>query len=703
MLFYIILVSFHSQIKWHCILLEVTSTMAEDPLAEVENKRALLEENVATLRKTLQLWQKWSFEYEALKEEVDALPVGASASELKRVGHAFEGDVLNRKEIDELLGLDKGASRSAEQVSSLLSRRLDYVIQNVGTVQKQLDATELKLADMGSDEIPFVKQDDLLPVTEILEELDEEGNVVSSKLSRPGEETSGLVDVLKKAGIKDDDLHQSQEAGEGSAEAVKPSSIAATPDTSDKTVTTPPPSAASQIDEPQRKEVPTAKTKSVKFTEDTKPESQIPATSHKFSPKSPSPLSSQVSQSSPSQPEPSKTKVYTNFAPQNRVIELNDQDEEIGSTAPIIPIDESDEDAAMRREMLAYSMNEMGSIVAQLDLEESYYSNEDDEEDDDDDDEEEGDDYGTATDDEEETEFGMSTKGAMDEEYRKEMLELEARLGARYFENLGPQAAGEADGDGESVDVQQLATHTARVAVKDDEDMPKRPARPSTQEPSSVAAIATAGDTVPKAKKGVRFAEDLDVAPTPSKPLPTAPAPTRTPPTTSATPGVRDTILERTPTVSSTSAPPSPEAAPPKISRFKAGRAAAATKPPIPGISRLTTPTDSPILSKVVERAPAPPSTSTTPSEPDELDPEMLRKQVAEEYYKQRNRRIAKQGGFRQDVQDEQEMDYDADEYENGDVRDLVEEGEEGEEGEEEAPRKMSLFKKARLKRGQGW
>jgi len=674
----------------------------EDPLAEVENKRALLEENVAKLRKTLQLWQKWSFEYEALKEEVDALPTSASAKELKRVGHAFEGDVLNRKEINELLGLDKGTIRSAEQVSSLLSRRLDYVIRNVGTVQKQLDATELKLADIGSDEIPLVKQDDILPVTEILEELDEEGNVVSSKLSRPGEETSGLVDVLKKAGIKDDDLHESQEDGEGSAEAVKPSSLIA-PTTAEHTATTPrTTSTAVQIDEPQKEEVPTARTKSVTFAEDTKPESLIPAIPHKFFPKSPSPLSSQVSQPATSQPQSPKTKVYTNFAPQNRVIELNDEDQEIGSTAPIIPIDESDEDAAMRREMLAYSMNEVGSIVAQLDLEESYYSNEEDDEDDDD--QEEGDDYGTATDEEEEeTEFGMSTKSAMDEEYRKEMLELEARLGARYFENLGPQASGQqTHGDDEAVDVQQLAKHTARVAVKDDEDMPKRPSRPSTQEPSPIAPTPSAEAAVPKAKKGVRFAEDLDVASISSKPLATKPASTKTPSAPSATPGVRDIILERTPTLSTTAAPAAPEAPTLKVSRFKAARAAAAaTKPTTaPGISRLTTPTDSPILSRIVERAPAPPSTTTTPSEPDELDPEMLRKQVAEEYYKQRNRRIAKQGGFRQEVQDEQEMYNDADEYDNGDVRDLVEEGE---EEEEEAPKKMSLFKKARLKKGTGW
>lgn len=677
------------------------TTLADDFLIEIEEKRALLEKNVATLRKTLQLWQKWSFEYEALKEDVEALSANASAKQLKSVGEAFEGDVLNKKEINELLGLDKGISRSPEQVSSLLSRRLDYVQQNVGTVQKQLDATELKLADMGSDEIPLVQQDDILPVTEILEELDEAGNVLSGKLSRPGEETSGLVNVLRKAGLKDDDVPETDEQP-GNEEPPKSGNIASDPKTTHNTAdseTTPP-----TPQEQQKEEAISTRRKSVTFAEDTKGESTTTATSHKFSPKSPSPLSSQVLQPVLTQPDTSKTKVFTNFSPHNRVIELDDDDQEVGSQLPAIPIEESVEDAAMRREMLAYSMNEMGSIVAQLDLEESYYSNDD--EDDEDDEEEEGDEYGTATDDEEETEFGMSTKSAMDEEYRKEMLELESRLSARYFENLGPQATDVPNGS-EAVDVQQLAKHTARVAIKDDADMPKRPSRPSPEEPTPAIPQGPIEKGAPKTKKGVRFAEDLDVAPAPSKLAVKETLAVKSQPI-SATAGVRDTIIERAPNVSKPAIPSAPETTAPKVSRFKAARATAsaptqsasespgsATNTPS---SRLTTPADSPILSRIVERAPAP--SSIIPAEPDELDPEMMRRQVAEEYYKQRNRRIAKQGGFRQEVQEEQEMEDDADAYNGGGVRDVLEEDD---EEEDEQPKKMSLFRKARLRQGKGW
>ena len=40
-----------------------------------------------------------------------------------------------------------------------------------------------------------------LPLTEIIEELDESGNVISSKLDRPGGEAVNLLDALEKAGV----------------------------------------------------------------------------------------------------------------------------------------------------------------------------------------------------------------------------------------------------------------------------------------------------------------------------------------------------------------------------------------------------------------------------------------------------------------------------------------------------------------------
>ncbi|KAK5015784.1 hypothetical protein LTR16_012852, partial [Cryomyces antarcticus] len=77
--------------------------------------------------------------------------------------------------------------------------------------------------------------------------------------------------------------------------------------------------------------------------------------------------------------------------------------------------------------MLAYGLNEVGAVVAELDLEEFSDDPEDDF-----DDEDTGD-YDSSV--EEEDQYGRSTGKLVDEGYRKEMLELEKRLNARMVEN----------------------------------------------------------------------------------------------------------------------------------------------------------------------------------------------------------------------------------------------------------------------------
>jgi unconventional prefoldin RPB5 interactor 1 len=61
--------------------------------------------------------------------------------QLSAICSEYEGTLVTRKEVNELLG-----TRSAAQVVNLLDRRIDYVEQNVRTVQKQLEAAENKLA-----------------------------------------------------------------------------------------------------------------------------------------------------------------------------------------------------------------------------------------------------------------------------------------------------------------------------------------------------------------------------------------------------------------------------------------------------------------------------------------------------------------------------------------------------------------------------
>ena len=41
-----------------------------DSFADLEKHRVKLEQNVAKLRSSLQLWQAWEIEYEGMKEEI---------------------------------------------------------------------------------------------------------------------------------------------------------------------------------------------------------------------------------------------------------------------------------------------------------------------------------------------------------------------------------------------------------------------------------------------------------------------------------------------------------------------------------------------------------------------------------------------------------------------------------------------------------
>jgi hypothetical protein len=57
----------HSSVSNHTTTME---TAERDPMVDLEQHRLRLEETVAKLRKSLQHWQTWEFEYEALKEEI---------------------------------------------------------------------------------------------------------------------------------------------------------------------------------------------------------------------------------------------------------------------------------------------------------------------------------------------------------------------------------------------------------------------------------------------------------------------------------------------------------------------------------------------------------------------------------------------------------------------------------------------------------
>lgn len=305
-----------------------------------------------------------------------------------------------------------------------------------------------------------------------------------------------------------------------------------------------------------------------------------------------------------------------------RVIELDENDKEVASY-PVIPVEESAKDAALRREMLQYGLAEVNAVVAEIDLDEG-----DDSEFDDDhsgdypetDEEEE----------EEEDEFGRTLGKVIPDNYRKEMLELEKKLNARMMENVGPQPA-DVSAPGTADDIRRLVV------------------RPETSVEAPISTIPTAK------KRGVRFAQELDVslAPVPVRDLAGDQHHSSHSPTSKAP--LVDAIVERKSSPTDHAAPFSAGTKnPAKISRFKSSRsgpnAMISTKSTYSEVSGEAPPVlddkaTATLANLVVERK----ILEDGIVAPDEngLDPALLAREVVVEYNKQRNRRIQDQGGFK--------------------------------------------------------
>jgi unconventional prefoldin RPB5 interactor 1 len=524
------------------------ATPLKDSFLDLEKHRQLLEENIEKLRKSLLHWQIWEVEYEALKEEIESLGPQPSHERLLAIGREFDGKLVTQAELDDILGIK--APRSAGQVTNLISRRIDYVSQNVRTLEKQLEAAENKLTAATIISNPDVRNEEGLPITEIIEELDEGGNVISGRTETQGSARGQLQEVLEKAGIKDlPRIEQEPTTG-------KLSKASDTPD------------GSSQHDVSLDSGTMEASKKTLQFVDVAKegPETWKSETAQRIEA-----ITSSIKQSTLKSEE-----------------------------SPVIPENESVEDAALRKEMLQYGMSEVGAVVAELDMEEGS-------------DLTDGDaysDYDASSTDEDEDEFGRSTRQVVDDEMRQRMIELEEKLGLRMMQNVGPNPP---------INLGQHVT---------------------SESPDTVEAIKVS-ETV-KAKKGVRFAEKLDIAET----LPattTFESKTKVP---SKSP-LRD-IVERSPSTKEAEAAPP---ATPKLSRFKSSRGAKSPAQYTDEISQpqtnfiLAETTNKPLAETIVERE----TSASIPLEPDELDPALLHQEVVTEYHRMRNRMIQKQGGFMKD------------------------------------------------------
>ncbi|KAJ5267563.1 hypothetical protein N7478_010371 [Penicillium angulare] len=570
-------------------------------LDALEQRRLTLEDNILKLQKSLYHWRTWEAEYDGLRDEIKDLPSSATSEDLFAVGQDLGGSLVTEEELQTIIG-----TRSRGQVVDLLGRRIDYVKQNVATMEKRLRAAEDELSGLDESESVPTEGGADFPMREIMEELDEDGEVIASSVNAPGDQAPQLLEVLKKVGVEN--IPEKAGASEGSSK--------------DSSATV-------------------EKSSNAPNTETTKPQQNGISNIHTTVPETNGSQEDELDLSKP-------------------VSIVTEQDRQQLSTTDI---DESEEDARLRREMIEYGINEVGAIVAELELDEdaSDVSYEED--------------YTWATDeeDEEEDEFGR-TRTELTDDYHEQMRELESKLNARGMWNMGKD------------------TQTFPSEVQQEIQEPA----PANDVP--VEEIADSSSKGKKPKKRVAFADDLDIAPAPKAPqiqqIPDTERRTL-PPKPEPSP-LSDAIIERTDRVQDSKLTAS--APPKKASRFKSARStpssaetdtpakaaldvvptvadtrAAQTQvnathpttslPLFPAKSQEPKPFSAPISDSIEETytGPRPPEGKTLANklvereiapgaakapETEEVDEEMHRREIASEFYRMRNHMIQNNGGF---------------------------------------------------------
>lgn len=580
------------------------------------------------------------------------------------------------------------------------------VQENVKSVEKQLVLAEQQLELSEVRTRAEARDEDGLPVTEIREELDDEGNIICICLNhrplshwltfvtacsstRTGDTGPQVVEALRKAGVND--LSETLESLSSSSNSPKtrvkenqdesPAREMDVPqtDTEERQTTknevNRPPEQAAEMTFDKDKVRSLGRKKSVSFAEGTKTEDSTISRKRLphplFVKAKPAPYASKTETIAEVKAKTPEGQLSSLLHAESNILAsrgVSSSDPDFGT--PIIPDKESAEDAAMRRQMLQYNMQEVRSVVAEIELDEQGegstppYSSDEDE-----------DDYDSSVDEDEDA-HGRATNVLLSDEYIKEMQALGNRLNVSMIRNVGPEA-------------------TTATSYSDSSD------RKLTESRSDNDSVASS----PVPTKGVRFAEKVDI-----QEAPILKDSTNSSDATIASAGTAETTA---------SAPASGKK---KVSRFKSERASgsfAASRPPE---ADTTAAEDSRISSRVIEHTPASTLSSTgpflppaipssrpsrpiptgpsdrtlaeniierpytttanperIPREPDGFDPALLHQEATTEYHRQRNRMIYRQGGFLPKEEDEDEVLLDA-------------------EGEEQG-RKVSRFMAARLGR----
>ena len=462
-------------------------------LAQVEQARQKLEDQISKLRKSLQYWQTWEAEYDGFKGELETLDQASTSEDIIELASNFGGTTITEKEIKELLSFGHGSQRSHSQLLDTISKRVETGQKNADSITKQLDQAELEYDRLNSPNGTSTALEEK-PVMEIYEELDDQGNVVSSRLINANEDTSAL-----HATLGDD------------SRRVEPSDISR---------------SASQPLE-------------------TKKDAKLPL-----------PSGSSVRQSTAIQPPTGvsglKKPGLASLGGQ-RIYEL-DEDEKVVGSSIIPPITSTTDDIAQHRAEFLENANHLGPVVATMDLDDDIeFSDTDYLDEDEIDDEDEADRriIGYGAEDLKDTGWEMDEdREEFTQEYIKEMETLMRKYNEPVMTNVGPRDVG--------------------FPLAKELNPPVSKSNPPLHQPKPVEATKSV-DKPAKVHKGVRFAENLDIAADSSastdKPVEKTTIPFRSKASTSNS--ILSDIVERAPAPTTSTEGIGGNK---KISRFKASR-----------------------------------------------------------------------------------------------------------------------------------
>ncbi|KAK4692476.1 hypothetical protein P7C71_g4739, partial [Lecanoromycetidae sp. Uapishka_2] len=430
--------------------------VTRDSFVDLEKHRLQLEQNVAKLRSSLQHWQAWEIEYEGMKEDILGLGSDHTQAELVRRLKTIQNAVSQQPD-PEIEGSQLPASSSSEclhkdskQRPSTLKKRVSFAdgtkeeVTHAPTIVAPQDRSREEIAQI----IKQIQQEHYVGIREAIEAVPQ-SDLKSEKVTVAFGQKLSLLEKVRDKKLKSAKVYQQWKKGFLEQFDKENQALSEVQDVD--TLQEPPGAANIAVDPQERVTVP-ATSKSMGNGKKVVNGNIAPA--------------KMAENASNSQRETSTFNAINNLLDNTEIPKVKKPFD------PIIPANESPEDAALRRQMIQYNMDEVGAVVAELDLDEDNDSADEYSED--------GSDENSSVE-EDEDQFGRTKRRVLDDGYRAQMEALQKKL-----TNIGP------DPTTVALPEPELSTHEPK---------------PSNRKLPTIINE----DTKPARKKSVSFANSLDV------------------------------------------------------------------------------------------------------------------------------------------------------------------------------------------------